>query len=365
MKKIFSRTLRFVLLVGMVFLVYVAGVLVQGTLTDYQGPEKEDAFTLPAPSNDTPADSIFSFLIWNIGYGALGEESDFFYDAGRVLHSGDKMVRAPLNWVEKNEAGIRQIIRANPADFVLLQEVDRQSKRSYFHDQFVQLREAAKNHFGWFAVNYEVARVPLPLLEPWQVYGKVSSGLASYAAYTASEAYRLQLPGNFPWPTRIFQLDRCLLVTRFPLPNGKELVVMNVHHSAYDKGGVMKKAEMAYTRELLNAEYEKGNYVVAGGDWNQCPPFFKFDSFMPGLSGKYTQINIDPEFMGADWQWMYDPRVPTNRKLADPFQKGETFVTLIDFYLVSPNIKVNQVKGIETGFQFSDHQPVWMEIELQ
>ncbi|MDP4820693.1 MAG: hypothetical protein NWR67_06790, partial [Saprospiraceae bacterium] len=252
MKKIFSRTLRFVLLVGMVFLVYVAGVLVQGTLTDYQGPEKEDAFTLPAPSNDTPADSIFSFLIWNIGYGALGEESDFFYDAGRVLHSGDKMVRAPLNWVEKNEAGIRQIIRANPADFVLLQEVDRQSKRSYFHDQFVQLREAAKNHFGWFAVNYEVARVPLPLLEPWQVYGKVSSGLASYAAYTASEAYRLQLPGNFPWPTRIFQLDRCLLVTRFPLPNGKELVVMNVHHSAYDKGGVMKKAEMALAEAKRN-----------------------------------------------------------------------------------------------------------------
>ena len=85
---------------------------------------------------------------------------------------------------------------------------------------------------------------------------------------------------------------------------------------------------------------------------------------MPGKSGAYTQINIEAEFMGAGWQWMYGRRMATNRKLADPCQKGETSVTLIDFYLVSPNIRVNQVKGIDTGFQFSDHQPVWMEVTL-
>lgn len=362
--KIVKLTLRAVVALVVVFLMYVVVVLVHGTLTDYKGPEKENAVAIAAATTVPPADSVLSLLIWNIGYGALGEESDFYYDAGRVLHSGDKRVRTPLEAVQKNEAGIQQIIRANPADLILLQEVDRYSKRSYFHNQFEDLQKTLEDYNAWFASNYEVARVPLPLLEPWQVYGKVSSGLATYATLETSEAYRLQLPGNFSWPTRIFQLDRCLLVTRHPLPNGKELVVFNVHHSAYDKTGALKKEEMAFTKALLLEEYNKGNYVIAGGDWNQCPPFFRFDSFMPGKSGAYTQINIEAEFMGADWQWMYDPRMATNRKLADPYQKGETSVTLIDFYLVSPNIRVNQVKGIDTGFQFSDHQPVWMEVTL-
>ena len=56
--------------------------------------------------------------------------------------------------------------------------------------------------------------------------------------------------------------------------------------------------------------------------------------------------------------------VPTNRKTASPYNKEETFITLIDFFLISPNVKMRQVKGIRQDFQFSDHQPVWMEVEL-
>ena len=85
---------------------------------------------------------------------------------------------------------------------------------------------------------------------------------------------------------------------------------------------------------------------------------------MPGKGGDYTQQNVDSEMLPSGWQWIYDPTVPTNRKVSVPFKKGDTFVTLIDFFVVSPNVKVNKVKGINLGFQFSDHQPVWMEIEL-
>ncbi len=360
LKQLFSVLIIIVGLFGL----YIAIVLIHGTLSDYKAPPREAAITLTSANAQEIKDSTLSLLIWNIGFGGLGEESDFFYDAGRTMLSGDKMVRVPLDWVEKNEAGIKQLIQSNPADFVLLQEVDRNARRSYFHDQFEDIQKSLGYPAAFFGLNYKVSRMPLPLLEPWNVYGKVTSGIATYSRFISTAAERLQLPGDYSWPTRIFQLDRCLLVNRFALEGGKELVLVNVHHSAYDKGGELKQAQMAFTRQLLQEEYAKGNYVIAGGDWNQCPPFFRFDTFMPGKNGVYTQLNINPDFVGTDWKWMYDPRVPSNRKLANPYVKGETFVTLIDFYLVSPNIKVNQVKGIDTGFQFSDHQPVWIQVEL-
>lgn len=364
MKKLIKKILTgFSVVVGL-FLLYVLLVLLHGTLTDYRGPAQEAAVELAVPDQPLLQDSVMSFLIWNIGFGGLGEESDFFYDAGRTLYSGDKKIRMPLEWVDKNEAGIQQMIQSNPADFVLLQEVDRDSRRSYHHDQFADIRTSLKDYSAYFGLNYQVGRVPLPFFEPWNVYGKVRSGIATYSRFASPEAVRLQLPGEYAWPTRIFQLDRCLLINRIPLLKGKELVVINVHHSAYDKGGLLKQAQMAFTKALLETEYQKGNYVIAGGDWNQCPPFFPFDSFMPGKNGPYTQLNIDPELLPADWKWMYDPRVPSNRKLADPYEKGETFVTLIDFFVVSPNIKTLKVKTIDTGFQFSDHQPVWMQVLL-
>src|SRR5690606_33678797 len=128
---------------------------------------------------------------------------------------------------------------------------------------------------AFFAPNYKVSRVPIPILEPWNAYGKVLSGLATYSRFQPYQSTRLQLPGSFAWPTRIFQLDRCVAVHRYRLSNGKELVVMNVHNSAYDADGALKRQEMAFLRELFLEEYGKGNYVLAGGDWNQCPPYFR------------------------------------------------------------------------------------------
>ena len=72
-------------------------------------------------------------------------------------------------------------------------------------------------------------------------------------------------------------LDRCFVVSRFNLSNGKDLVLMNTHNSAYDAGGKLRDAEMPIIRDLMIEEYEKGNYVVAGGDWNQNPPGYDFN----------------------------------------------------------------------------------------
>ncbi|MEO1436541.1 MAG: endonuclease/exonuclease/phosphatase family protein, partial [Bacteroidota bacterium] len=73
---------------------------------------------------------------------------------------------------------------------------------------------------------------------------------------------------------------------------------------------------------------------------------------------------IANDYLPEGWLWAYDTTTPTNRKLADAYVKGETFTTLIDFYLVSPNVKIERVRTINQDFQYSDHQPVILYARL-
>ncbi|MBV6441438.1 MAG: hypothetical protein EPGJADBJ_03123 [Saprospiraceae bacterium] len=349
-----------------IVLLYFIGIFTHGWLTDWQPAEGPSPLAPTQTSAQTVLqDSVLRFVLWNVGFGGLGAESDFFYDDEGMWYSGSSLVRSPKEWVEKNLRGATELLKNTQTDFFLLQEVDVESERSHNLRQYDAYAEALPGFAATFAANYQCERVPIPLLEPWNAYGKVLSGLGTFCRFQPSESVRYQLPGEYPMPDRLFQLDRCAALHRFPTTRGKDLVVINLHNAAYDPGDKIKAIQLPYLRDLALAEYAKGNYVVLGGDWNQCPPHFRFDSFMPGNTQGYVQGNIPPGFFPDDWIFAYDPTVPTNRKTRDPYVKGKTFETLIDFFLVSPNVRVKSVKGIHQGFQFSDHQPVWMEVELQ
>lgn len=362
--KVARLSLRILVFFLLLVLVYLGLVLAYGTADDWQ-PEREVVLE-PYQEALQPVvkDSILSFTTWNLGYGGLGEESDFFYDHGNMFFSGARMVRPSRELVEKNIAGDTLFARSTRSDFFLFQEVDYRAKRSYGINQFEEIKEVLPGYAAYFSPNYKVSRVPIPLFEPWRAYGQVLSGLATYSRFQPIESIRYQLPGSFNWPTRIFQLDRCAALHRYPVANGKQLVVINIHLSAYDADGALKKEQMAFLQKLLLAEYEKGNYVLVGGDWNLCPPYFRFDGFMPGNTQGYSQINIEDNWMPAGWNWAYDPRLPTNRKVRTPYKAGESFITIIDFFLTSPNIKLRTIKAIDQQFRYSDHQPVWVEVEL-
>ncbi len=348
-------------LIALYFLI----LFVHGWYTDWQPEGRTDLPVIQKAQTKALADSVLSFVIWNVGFGGLGAESDFFYDDEGMWFSGNSMVRASKSMVEKNLRGAVEFLQQTKADFFLLQEVDVLSDRSYRIPQFEAYCRALTGFAATMATNYRCDRVPIPLLEPWNAYGAVESGLGTFCRYQPAEAVRDQLPGHYPMPDRMFQLDRCIALHRIPTTLGRDLVVINIHNSAYDPGDKIKAIQLPYLRDLAQTEYTKGNYVVIGGDWNQCPPFFRFDHFMPGNTQGYLQGNIPDDFFPEDWHFAYDPSNPTNRKCRDPYQKGKTFETLIDFFLVSPNVRIRSVKGIPQNFQFSDHQPVWMEVQLQ
>ena len=347
MKKILIWILRLVLLVVLSF----AAFLLYSTLTDYQPPEKMDAIIYDG--GDHPIDSVFEMLIWNIGYAGLGAESDFFFDGG-------DMTRPPKENVQKNIDGILSVVNDfRNVDFMLLQEVDSLAKRSYRFNEVEAIRMNRSNSNSAFAINYNVKHVPKPFDNP---LGKVVSGLLSISKAQSIENSRYQFPGNFSWPVGLFFLDRCFLLQRFKVQNGKELIIINTHKSAYDDGS-LKKQQMDFLKNVLQSEFDNGNYVVVGGDWNQNPANFKTESIIAKYPKKRTWLEVDENYLDG-WQWVYDETIPTNRALNSTFNLDSSTVTIIDYYLISPNITVEEVLTVDLDFEYADHQPVYVKLRM-
>lgn len=356
MKKNIIRIGKIGIGIALIPLLYVVGVLLYAFMTDWNPPAEAKIEVRGSAEKDTIDKTEFVFMTWNLGFGALGKECDFFYDGGKTSI-------AEKSIVEKDNQGIYQTLqeRIDTLDFALIQEVDSQGKRSHYINQVSMIGNALSSFSYCFAKNYDVKFIPQPWTEP---LGDVVSGVVSYNRWKPSAAKRYSLKAYFSFPTYLFYLDRCFLVERFPLKNKKELIVVNTHNSAYDPKGDMKKMELAQIQAVLNAEYEKGNYVVMGGDWNQYPPHFKgIKEFSPNHPDSANWV--PKNYPAAGWKWAYQTEFPTNRSLVAPFNADTTYQTVIDYFLVSPNVKVQYVKGVNNGFDFSDHQPVIMKVKLE
>lgn len=349
--------LKIILFVVGLAVAFLGGLILYGTITDYK-PEPGSSIELPVNAGGKPSsdiDSTINLMSWNVGYGGLGKEMDFFYDGG-------KAVRAPREIWNKDLAGQIDILTKNDSiDFYLIQEIDQLSKRSYEVNQYDSVYHSLPDYASAFGLNYNVKYVPLPFTNG---LGKVYSGIATFSRYTPASAQRYQYPGHFAWPTRIFFLDRCFMPEYFPLSNGKQLVVINTHNSAYDESGEIKKGEMEFLKQYMLEAYKGGNYVIIGGDFNQCPPGFDTKKFLKEEKAhNFIPPAFDDTWLPEGWQFCYDDSQPTNRDLDKPLH-DKTFKTIIDYFLISPNVELKSVKTIDAGFDFSDHQPVVMKVKL-
>lgn len=333
-------------------ILYFAMIMILGMITDFNPPEK-----LIKEKNDvqelTPEEPV-DLMIWNIGYCGLDASMDFFYDGG-------EQVRPPKENVIKNlEAVLNFLDKNDSVELFLLQEVDINSRRSYKFNQYDSIQTLKKDYYSYLGINYKVFFVPLPVLHPM---GKVMSGLQTLSLFKPSVVERYSFPGNYSWPKSLFMLDRCFLVNHYPMANDKELLVINTHNSAYDDGS-LRAMQMEYLKKYLMQEYTKGNYIIVGGDWNQSPPGIPKE-FEDQKFDDQNYSEIPGNFLPPGWRWGWDGSNPTNRRVGKIYARGNTPTTLIDFFLVSPNVEIEGVKGIDLDFQHSDHQPVAIKISLK
>ncbi len=352
MKKILSFLLK---LLGI--LVLAAAILLGWlTATEFNPAPVEAAEVTRAGDVDMlkGGDSL-TVLSWNVGYGGLGKDSDFFMDGGKDARSADEAtVKAYLG-------GISAAIEESGADLVLLQEVDSDSSRTYGIDERSFLDRGMSCET--YAMNYSCPFVPVPV----PPIGKVHSGLYTMTDDLIIErAERISLPCPFSWPLRIANLKRCLLVSYLPIDGSeKQLVLVNLHLEAYDDGAG-KIAQTKQLREFITGEYEKGNYVIAGGDFNQV---------FPGSLERYPNTHpenwepgvLDADLLPAGWTLAYDLATPTCRLLNQPYDPADlegTQYYVIDGLILSPNVELKNVETLDAGFANSDHNPVRLEVVL-
>lgn len=299
-------------------------------------------------------DQEMSIISWNIGYAGLGEGSDFFMDGGENVSAADQdTVTASLLGIYKTLYSAE-----DPSTIFMLQEVDQNSSRTYSKDEsdFLGIHNSA------YALNYSCKFVPYPL----PPIGKVNSGLLTTTIYDIDSAERISLPCPFDWPVSMANLKRCLLVSYLPISGSdSKLVIVNLHLEAYDDGEG-KIAQTKQLREFIQAEYEKGNYVIAGGDFNQI---------FPGGTDAYPNTHpelwepgiITEDIMPEGWTLAYDLETPSCRLLNQPYDPSDTENTqhyVIDGFILSPNVELVSVDTLDEGFVYSDHNPVKLNVKL-
>jgi len=279
-------------------------------------------------------------LSWNLGFGGCGEGAEFYPDGGhRFIPSSRRDARRYVQ-------GIGAFLEKAGADLFLLQEAARPSVMNRGLDLLAVLKQSLPER--WQAYSPEVS----------MAFPRLSVGLAAFAPGPPSRVERLELPGDKRW------WRYHLLIARFPLKgNSGELVLADVHLSAFDPAAGLRRTQLEALTTFLEAEARRGAHVVLGGDWNMLLAETRFPHTTPERY-LFWLHPLPAGFPPPGWRLAADDRVPSVRTLERPYARGENYTAVIDGFLVSPNVTVLEVRTDELGFRFSDHQPVTVRLRL-
>ena len=354
-------------------LIVVVGAYVAYVVLSYE--RLEDALPLApeAPLEPTTSESAalevgsdYAVVTANVGFGAYNADFDFFMDGGTgsVAESADV--------VREDILGTAEALRRESADFLLIQEVDVDGTRSHHVDEYQLLRNQFPADWALFCQNYDSAYLAWPLYAP---HGANRAGLATFSAFPLGDSLRRSLPISDGFG-KFLDLDRCYSITRVEVENGAQLVLFNVHLSAYGADASIMAAQRETLYRDMVAEREAGNYVIAGGDFNHD---------MVGISGDLYHNETE---VVESWAKPYDfDSVPegftvgakakldavgaanftdaaTCRDAGRPYD-GTNDRWIMDTFIYSDNVECLDCSTVDLDFAYSDHNPVKMAFRLR
>ena len=350
---------KFLLITGIVLSAFIITVLSYAAYVLFSYDRLPDNITLDiekGAGKTAVTGEKLSIVTYNIGFGAYSQDYSFFMDGGEHSRALSE------NAVKENTQGALKTVQNADADFILFQEVDIYGTRSYHVNQCKLLSSGLSKYDSVFALNYDSPYFLYPLNEP---IGANKSGILTFSSFSISSAVRKSLPVEDSL-YKLFDLDRAYTVSVIPTDNGKNLVLYNLHLSAYTSDGKIADEQLKILCADMQKEYQKGSYVIAAGDFNKD---------LLGDSSEYFGVEPSEEF---NWAKPFDTSIlpdgikcytgtnaPTCRNADSAYRgDGTDFVLSVDGVLASDNVKVISCNTIDTRFLYSDHNPVKAEFIL-
>jgi len=336
--------LLFLIIIFIFILLSSIYVLIKYTMNDYKPKEAEKTIDLYNPGNlpRIKKNKKINILSWNVANTNKGDD-----------YIVNLFPRPNKNREPEIRVFIYKFIEKEKFDIVTFQEAGLPFSKEISHK--------FNNYSFHFTYNLKDFHMPFE--------GKMNMGLLSINSYLTSSTMRFKLPGKRPWPFNLFLFKRCIIESRFPIENdSRELIVINLHLEFFDRNERVRTAELKFLKEKILDEYNKGNSVILCGDWNLIMPGLSNDRFKPWTTPeKYTNWlnSFHKGWTPKGWQWAYPKDVPTVRTQEIPYEKGKNFTTVIDGFLLSPDIEIISVKGYDFAFKYSDHNPISIEIKIK
>lgn len=352
MLKVLLSVVALVLVVVVVYLAYM--FISYGRIEDNIKLEAENVY---AKSEKTvKVDEVYKLLSWNVGYGAYSDDYTFFMDGG--VESW-----ARKDELDRNMKGIISKIESVDADFVYLQEVDKNGTRTHHLDEVSMINDKLKLNTS-FAVNFDSSFLFYPLTEP---HGKNLSGMMTMSKFEMKDGIRHSLPIETGF-RKFLDYDRAYTKLYVDVENGKKLVLLNLHLSAFTADGKIAIEQLQIIVDDMLKERAAGNYVIAAGDFNKdltgnCNEIFNNTEVY--VWAQPIPDGIIPDSIRLVDPTNYETLVPSCRNNNEPYQKGHTFIVTVDGFMVTDNVEIESYNIFDEGFKYSDHNPVELNFKLK
>lgn len=327
-------------------------------IPDNQELQVEEISQNTEAGNELTTEKNYSALTYNIGFGAYTPDFSFFMDGGKS--SWAKSKESVIETVQ----GAGELVASLNPDFAMIEEIDLDSTRSYHVDEYQILKECLPEDYTVFAKNYHSAFLFYPFTQP---HGKSNSGIGLFSRYEITDSVRRSLPISTSL-SKFLDLDRCYSVSRVTVDNGKELVIYALHMSAYGNSDAIREGQIQMLCEDMKAEYEAGNYVICGGDFNHD---LKADE---GGTDSYESWAYPfprselPEHFSFAMDYLEEQEKDalwnSARNADTEYEEGVTYTVTLDGFIISDNVECVSYENINTGYNWSDHDPVYLKFRL-
>ncbi len=387
---------KILIIIILALVLVMAGICAFLTITEFKPAEEEYLDVTGVTEKKLNEGGELTLLSYNIGYAGLSRDMDLYSEGGEGVSASTESL------VHKNLDCIRQLMKEQNCDVLLMQTVDKKASRTFNVNEVSYLQSLFPG-LSSYATNYKCKFIPLPVKNP---LGSIDSGLLTINRFPVTESTRISLASGYSWPMKLFKPKNCLQVQRvllgeippaeaapaaepapaeegeessegkekskeepeivkIPTNGGPELIIVNAHFESLD-GGSIKIEQTKALANFVKDEYAKGNYVIIGGTFNQTFPGYDPNLYPLRDTSNFLPGVLEETLFGEGWSFAYDESTPTARLCNAPYSTIDPYAQLyvIDGFITSPNVSVKGVYTIDTGFEFSNHQPVKLRVTL-